>query len=220
MEKIISNLRYSAVAGLPLSLLLMLFALPVQAESQKAQAQFYKWTDESGQVHYTQSPPPAQQAEKIQLKTGTSNKKPAVAPPTEKDGVLVCGSLILPKKRLDPVTNIAMFKQARAIWQKYIDENSEKDDEASRQGVSDRRCAIGYAEQELRALSEVEQDINTNYERVTEELEELRQSVKACEDPDTRDEELSVAACKQQYQPRIQQLEIMQRRMVAPEKMQ
>ena len=209
MGKTKNSLPYSMAAVLSLALLL---------SASPSQAEFYKWTDESGQVHYTQTPPPEQQAEKIEVKTGTAS--PVVAPPMEKDGVTRCGSISLPKKRLDPVTNIAMFKQARAIWQKYIDENDKKSDEASLQGVIDRRCAIGYANRELQALSEVEQDMNANYERIREELEELGQSVKACEDPDTRDEGLSMATCKQQHRPRIQQLKKMQRGMVAPERMQ
>ena len=209
MEKTKNSLPYSMAAVLSLALLL---------SASPSQAEFYKWTDESGQIHYTQTPPPEQQAEKIEVKTGRATT--TAAPPTEKDGVLVCGSLTLPKKRLDAVTNIAMFKQARAIWQKYIDENDKKSDEASLQGVTDRRCAIGYANKELQALSDVEQDMNINYQRIREELEELRQSVKACEDPDTRDEGLSMAACKQQHRPRMQQLKKMQRGMVVPERMQ
>ncbi len=210
MGKTENSLRKRIALGLTLGL--MLAAGPSQAE-------FYKWTDESGQVHYTQTPPPKQQAEKIKVDTGTPTS--AVIPLEEKrDGPKVCGTLTLPQKRLDAVTNIAMYRNAIGIWQKYIDDNEKKSDEASLQGVADRHCAIEYANRELQALSEVEQGMNTNYESIRGELEELRQSVTACEDPDARDEELSMEACKRQYQPRIHQLEKMQRGMVAPEKMQ
>jgi hypothetical protein len=205
MEKIKINLHCRTWPGLPLALLLMVVALPSQAE-------FYKWTDESGQVHYTQTPPPEQQAEKITVDTGTA--APVAMTPTEKEGVKVCGSLILPARRLDPVTSVAMYRQAIALWQKYIDENGKKSDEASQQGVTDRRCAIAYANRELQALSEVEQGINTNYQDARDELDDLQQQVAACDEA-----EGSVAACKQQHQSRIQQLNKMLRTLEQRKKM-
>ena len=166
MENLKNRTHSRGAMMLSLGLLLMLVAQPSQAE-------FYKWTDESGQVHYTQTPPPEQSAEKIRIDTHTPTS--SAIPPTKRGEVKSCGSITLPAKRLDPMTNIVMFRQAIAIWQKYLDENSAKSDAASRQGVTDRRCAIEYANKELQALNGVEQDINTNYERVRDELEALQE---------------------------------------------
>lgn len=197
--------------GLTLALL-MVATLPTLAESDKLKAEFYKWTDESGQVHYTQNPPPEQQAEKITVDTGTA--APVAMTPTEKEGVKVCGSLILPSRRLDPVTSVSTYRQAIALWQKYIEDNGSKSDEASLQGVSERHCAIAYANRELEALSEVEQGINTNYQDARDELDDLQQQVTECDEAGG-----SVEACKQQHQSRIEQLNKMLRTLEQRKKM-
>ncbi len=208
---------YSDVAP-PLPAMAMAVALLMMLITQPSQADFYKWTDESGQVHYSQQPPPdGQKHQTEKLRVDTRTPPPLAEPPTEKDGVKYCGSLILPAKKLNAVTNIAMYRQAIAIWQKYLDENKAKSDAETRQGIADRRCAIAYANRELQALSEVEQGLNTNYERVTSELEELQQQVAQCDERQGEDEAFSVAECKRPHQPRIKELEKMLRGMVRPE---
>ena len=209
-----NDLRSRAVIALPLTLLLLLVASPSQAEVNNSMAEFYKWTDESGQVHYTQTAPPEQQAEKVKVNTTTPASSQGGLSPTEKEGVNTCGTLILPARRLDPVTSVAMYRQAIALWQKYIEENGSKSDDISQQGVSERRCAIAYANKELQALSEVEQGINANYQDARDELDDLQQQVAACDEGDG-----PVAACKQQFQARIQQLEKMLRTLGETKKM-
>lgn len=214
MEKMTNDLRSRAVVVLPLTLLLLLIASPSQAEVNNSMAEFYKWTDESGQVHYTQTAPPEQQAEKVKVNTTTPASSQGGLSPTAKEGVNTCGTLILPARRLDPVTSVAMYRQAIALWQKYIEENGSKSDDISQQGVSERRCAIAHANKELQALSEVEQGINTNYQDARDELDDLQQQVTECDEADG-----PVAACKEQYQVRIQQLNKMLRTLEQRKKM-
>ena len=193
----------------------MVWALAVLGlTTTAAQAEIYKWTDESGQTHYSSTPPPEQkkQAQKLELNTRVPGG--GAMPPSEKDGKLLCGSLILPADRLDPMTNIAMYREAIAIWQKYIDENYGKSDEATLQGIKDRRCAIAYANDKLRALSDVEQDLQNSYQRVTDELEELQEQVAQC----SEEGEMTPAQCKQQHQSRIKELETMKKRLEGPSK--
>jgi hypothetical protein len=194
-------------------------ALLLMAAAISAQAQIYKWSDESGQIHYSQSPPPngdGLQVEKISVDSRTPS--PSTLPPVNEEGVRHCGSLALPANRPDPVTNIAMFKQAIEVWQKFIDENLDKSDKAALKAIEERRCAIAYARQQLQALSGVEQDIEANYQRVSDELEELQQQVAECDEQAAEDEAFSAAQCKQQYQPRIEQLETMLHRLEGPRK--
>ena len=49
--------------ALVLALLLLLGPLPLAAE------QFYKWTDESGNTHYSQNPPPGVEAQTLDIRT-------------------------------------------------------------------------------------------------------------------------------------------------------
>ncbi|MEN8171144.1 MAG: DUF4124 domain-containing protein [Pseudomonadota bacterium] len=201
MENIKYRLRDGGAVRVSLALLLLLTAFPSLAD-------YYKWVDESGQVHYTQKPPPDPQKHQIEkITVDTHTPAPTALPPADKGGVRHCGSITLPAKRPDSVTSIAMFRQAIAIWQKYLDENAGKSDEAIQQGIKDRTCAIAYANSELQALSEVEQGLESNYQSVSGELEELQQRVKECDDPDRADEEFSAAECKRQHQPRIAQLQ-------------
>lgn len=201
------------VAAVLLSLaLLLLSALPVQAE-------IYKWVDEKGQVNYTQTPPPDRKKHDIETISITPSPVAAPTVPDAPAAAQSCGSITLPARRLDPVANLLMYRQARAIWQKYIDENLSSSDAAIQKGVADRRCAIAAANSELQALSSVEQRLNSNYEQVRAELEALQQNIKACDEPDRADEELSAAACRQQYQERQTQLETMLHALEGPKKM-
>jgi hypothetical protein len=185
-----------------------------------AQAEVYKWTDESGAVHYSQTPPPDPQTQPSQImKIDTRTPESGTTPPVATEGVKSCGSITLPTNRLDPVTNIVMFRQAIAVWQKYLDENAANSDAAILKGMTDRRCAIAYANKELQALSEVEQGMTANYERVANELAALRRQVDECDLPDREEGEPSAVECKQQYQPRMTQLKEMLRKLEGPKKM-
>lgn len=204
--------RAGCVVRYALTLLIMAAAVSVQAE-------IYKWTDNRGQIHYTQSPPPnadVLQVERISVDNRTPS--PSALPPVNEDGVRHCGSLALPASRPDPVTTIAMYKQAIEVWQKYIDENLDKLDEATLKAIEDRQCAIEYAWLQLQGLSGVEQDIEDNYRRVSDELEELQQLVAECDEQAAEDETFSAAECKRQYQPRIDELETMLRGLEGPMK--
>jgi hypothetical protein len=85
--------------------------------------------------------------------------------------------------------------------------------------MTDRRCAIAYANKELRALGEMEQGISANYERVRDELAELQRKIEECDLPDRGEGEFSAAECRQQHQPRMTQLKEMLRKLEGPKKM-
>jgi hypothetical protein len=194
---------------LPLALLLLVSALPLQAE-------IYKWVDETGGVHYSQTPPPEPPKRGTETIRITPHPASAATAPSEAKS---CGSITLPARRSDPITSLAMYRQAIAVWQKYIDENLTSSDAALQKGVADRRCAIAAANSELQALSGVEQSLNSNYEQVRSEMEELQQRIRECDEPEWADDELSATACKQQYQARLTQLETMRRVLEGSKKM-
>ena len=176
-------------------------ALAVLSATTAAQAEFYKWTDADGQVHYSETPPPDQQAEEIQVNTKTATPAPEQA--QEQGGTKVCGSLTLPKERPDPLTNIAMYRHAIKVWQSFIKENMDSTDEASRKAVADRRCAIEYAEQQLQGLADAERGVEENLEEAAERLEESREGLKECEELEAEE----VGSCRKEHQGRIKQLE-------------
>jgi hypothetical protein len=209
----IIRLFYKGMAGCSLVLLLMVTAL-------SAQVDVYKWTNERGDVHYSQGPPADPQTQpSVKMKLDARVPTPDATPPVAQEGIKSCGSITLPANRLDPVTNIVMFRQAIAVWQKYLDENAANSDAAIQKGMTDRRCAIAYANKELQVLSEVEQGMTANYERVRNELAELQQQIDECDLPDREEGEPIAAECKQQYQPRMTQLKEMLRKLEGPKKM-
>jgi hypothetical protein len=212
MDHIVKRIASGAQAGsVALALLLILGAWPAQAE-------IYKWVDEGGQVNYSQNPPPdpkKQETETIRLAPA-----PVSAPaPATPEGARSCGFITLPGKMLDPVSNIALWRQAIAVWQKYIDEKAADGDDAVKRGIADRRCAIAHAKGELQALSQTEQNLNNNYERVRDELAELEQRLAQCGEPQEEDEERSTAVCQAEHQPRITQLKTMLRVLEGQKKM-
>ncbi len=194
---------------------LCLLTIMVLGTAAPAQAGVYKWMDESGQVHYSETPPPQlkpDQVKRIEVKTDTPEQPPTVSPVSaSSEAPLKCGSITLPQNIPSPVARLAQLKQARAIWQKYLEENSGSSDAEILQRVDDRRCAIEYANRELQALSEVEADVERNYQLVSDELEDLEARVRECEESQPEEGEPTVAECRRQYERRISELKKMQR---------
>ena len=187
--------------------------------AMSAQGEVYKWVDESGQVHYSQTPPPkGGQVERLDLKTKTPTSEPSTQAAGQESAMPDCGSITLPRKMASPVARIAQLKEAVAVWQKYLDENSDSTDKAVQQRMEDRRCAIDYAKGELQSLSEVAEKLEENYQRVSEELEELQAQLEACNEPQREEGGPSVAECRSQYNERISALKKMKRTLEASNK--
>ncbi len=215
MENLNGGTHHRMRQRLALATLLLAVGLSVQAESIKAE--YYKWTDAEGQVHYSQKPPPEQQAEELKLKIHTPS--PPAESPKKSEEVKVCGSLTLPPKRPDPISNIAMYRNGIKVWQKYINDRKDSRDQEALKGVADRQCAIDYARGELETLSQAEQQLQTNYEEASEELAERRQLLNDCDEiEEGEDRQIAVAECRGEHRTRVEQLEKILRSLEQPRK--
>lgn len=188
--------------GLRASLGLLLLGMPLLA-----QAEIYKWVDENGLTQYSERPPETagKEAEVINIDRRTPDAVPSALPQNKVERPS-CGRVSLPADLPDPVANILQFRQVMGIWQAFLDENIDKKDANSLQNIKDIRCAIDYGNRKLQELSEAEQQLNSNYESASEELDELQQRVAECDQQEGESEGTSAAQCKQQYTQRITEL--------------
>lgn len=97
------------VIFLPALLVVSLFAVGT------AQAEMYKWTDQSGKIHYTQTPPPADAKGKdiegdIKLATGNAKPAPQSAPVGQ------------PKAEEKPKTDAEAAKRSEQEHRSYCDQ--------------------------------------------------------------------------------------------------
>ncbi len=177
-----------------------------------AQAEYYKWTDAEGQVHYTQKPPEEisrEQVELLEVKTHVQSAQESE--PGAEAPAVECGALVLPKLLPNPVERIVQLRQTLSVWQKYLDEHSGSSNEGVVKKIEEVRCGIDYANRELQALSEVEGNLQSNFEDATKELETLQQQVKGCDQLQEEGDEIAAAECRGEHRSRIIQLEKMLR---------
>lgn len=201
------RLQVGACAALFVALL---WGVPVQAG-------VYKWVDAEGQVHYSQQPP-EQEAQRLEVLRVEGGSKGQVTPQTTQ-AKMECGRVTPPQQVLDPVANILRWRQATTIWQQAIDENKERDDAEARQLISELNCAINHAKRELAVLEAEQEGINENHEKVTKELEELQQSIAACDDPERDEDAPPAEECRRQYQQRLEELQTMKKQLDGRKKM-
>ncbi|MCH9673221.1 MAG: DUF4124 domain-containing protein [Gammaproteobacteria bacterium] len=137
--------------------------------SMEASAKTYKWVDEQGNVHYTQTPPPSGAQKSKQLKVQTER----VVKVSKRGKRLFCGNRSLPTSRRKgrASTEIANLQQNIPDWRADIDRVKERRNEfvkrnAGRlrrastksrmdqfnQKIAETRCAIGWAENRLAEL--------------------------------------------------------------------
>ncbi len=127
------------------ALLLCLFLLPTVMASA---AGVYRWVDENGTVHYTQTPPP--KADRVGDVESVSTSV-GVYSPRRRDGALYCGSRRVP---LDPV-----YPEAEALYRlkEYREQQKERFQRSSSSGgsvnaqsVEEQRCLLGWADSQWR----------------------------------------------------------------------
>ena len=129
-----------------------------------ANAKMYKWTDAEGNVHYTQTPPPAsaQQSKSMKVRTGTTVRV------RKRGKKLYCGKRALPRLSDRPAVAISNLEGNLLGWEdnierskedraKYIKSNAKRattsrfnkrlkryDDE-----VAELECQVAWARKEL-----------------------------------------------------------------------
>ncbi|MDH5784453.1 MAG: DUF4124 domain-containing protein [Chromatiales bacterium] len=183
-------------------------------------AEYYKWTDSEGQVHYSQKPPAELQRNKVErmnLKVHTS--EPVGEADSEQPRGMLCGELTLPPPMPDPVVRITQLRRLLERWQKFVDENSASTDEAVRSKIKDHQCGINYVKTELASLAEVKEKFEQNYEKASVELAERKQLVRECEEGEEGEEgPVAVAECRGEHRRRIEELEQIMRNLEAHQK--
>jgi glutaredoxin len=94
-------------------------------------ADMYKWIDENGKVHYTDSPPPGRKAKKLDLKINSISGPPVVSAFANRDaGAAVAASSV----KLYTTTWCGYCKRAKAFLQARGTRFEEIDVETSAQG--------------------------------------------------------------------------------------
>jgi glutaredoxin len=104
-------------------------------------ADMYKWTDENGKVHYSDSPPPGKKAKKLDLKVNSISGPPVISafPATAKPATSTAAAA---KVTLYTTTWCGYCKRAKAYMQARGTPFREIDVEATEQGQAEFR-AIG-----------------------------------------------------------------------------
>jgi hypothetical protein len=157
----------------------------------------YKWVDENGQTHYSQTPP-----EGLSPSTGTSeevtvrSRLPSHSP-VRRDGRWYCGELRLPERDADVGSYLVNLKIHREAWVENRDRAREDhrsllreapDDDArpaikrthegrldsAREQLARYQCAIVWADAEIRNYADYRQSLVSEYESARAELDELR----------------------------------------------
>lgn len=118
--------------------ILMLLATLVTA----ALADMYKWVDENGKVHYTDSPPPGKKAKKLDLKINTFSAPPEVSTVTNPPARTAAAGGTA-RVRMFTTTWCGYCKKARAYLQARGIPFEDIDVEASASGAAEYRALGG-----------------------------------------------------------------------------
>jgi ribosomal protein L19E len=198
-----------------------------------AAAQLYKWVDENGQVHFSQTPPPAVTATNPTFQSVNINARPARAVHPERTGsTLRCGSMMLPQERSDPAIYIANLRRtldsyqeqeraAQAEHSRLLDERRSHSGterasmfdhqiEAAKRRWDEVSCALEWSRQELVRLDDVRTQFIQSHTELEQELAQLEASHAACNAEGkgllVGPEAQRVYQCEQQYNNRIREL--------------
>jgi glutaredoxin len=117
---------------------LVAWLLLVLLVSGASLADMYKWTDESGKVHYSDSPPPGKKAKKLDLKINSISGPPVVSSLGSSSAAASSS-----KVKLYTTTWCGYCKKAKAYLQARGTPFQEIDVEASAQGRSEFRSLGG-----------------------------------------------------------------------------
>lgn len=184
---------------------LLVVSLVLLLMATGAQAAFYKWHDEEGQVHYSHLPPQGGRGLSVEV-IDTRALHGLRMRAHQEGGVAYCGSYALPESGTDAMGAIFRLRRAIDRWHGEIEASVSRIDSEGQRRAMELRCAIDYANAELLRLGEVEQQVVEDYQGISEELGKLRQELTQC---------LASAAdkadCRSQYRPRIEELETVHR---------
>ncbi|MEM7254648.1 MAG: DUF4124 domain-containing protein [Pseudomonadota bacterium] len=166
--------------GLNRSVLLLCLAIGF---SPLVNAKTYKWVDADGNVHYTQTPPPASAKRSKQLKVNVEK----VVRVEKRGRSYYCGNRVLPSNRSRASTEIANLTQRIPDWRaeiervkerraEYVKANAGRLDRAHAKKsmsrfeskVAEAKCAIAWAEERLASLDGERAEI-VNYHKELQE---------------------------------------------------
>ena len=111
------------------------------ATAGPAVADMYKWVDETGKIHYTDSPPPGKKAQKLDLKINSIAGPPVVS--AFKDSAASTSNQTAAKVRVYGATWCGYCKRAKAYLQARGTPFEDIDVERSAQGKAEFRALGG-----------------------------------------------------------------------------
>ena len=173
-----------------------LIAVCLVCVSPSVAAKMYKWVDEQGNTHYTQTPPPksAQQGKQLNVHTGS-------AVTVQKKGrKYYCGKHALPKVSENAAAAIARLQDHIARWEeniirskenreKYIKSNARRSTRSSFSAqlrehdreIAQRECQIKWGKQKLASFDDEKASIVKHHEELETLREQVeRQKISAC----------------------------------------
>ena len=173
-----------------------LIALYMVCVSPELAAKMYKWVDEQGATHYTQTPPPksAQQGKQLSVHTGS-------AVTVQKRGrKYYCGKRALPKVSERAASAIGNLQNHIASWEEniirskenreaYIKSNSRRSARRSFSAelrkhdheIAQRECQIKWAKEKLASFDDEKASIVEHHKELEALREQVeRQKVSAC----------------------------------------
>ncbi|MCP5205851.1 MAG: DUF4124 domain-containing protein [Hahellaceae bacterium] len=126
------------------------------------EAKVYKWVDEQGVVHFTQTPPVQQQTsgnlQTLEVNTGRIS-------PRFRDGRQYCGSQAIPDGDSDIVRYLILVKMQLSTYREnlaYVRQNHPSGQDKNER-VDEYKCLIGWAESELQKNDRQLQDLRAEY---------------------------------------------------------
>ena len=106
-------------------------------------ADMYKWTDENGKVHYSDSPPPGKKAKKLDLKINSISGPPVISAFPSKAASPTTTAAVATKVKMYTTTWCGYCKRAKAFLQTRGTPFQEIDVETSEQGQAEFRSIGG-----------------------------------------------------------------------------
>jgi hypothetical protein len=126
------------------------------------EAKVYKWVDDQGVVHFTQTPPVTQQTsgklETVEISTGRIT-------PRFRDGRQYCGSQSIPEGDSEIVRYLISVKMYLSTYKEnlaYVRQNHSSGVNQNEQ-VDEYKCLIGWAESELEKHDRQLQELQAEY---------------------------------------------------------
>ncbi len=179
-----SVLNTKSAAGISICLFLL---LSIIATTPSWAAKFYKWTDQDGVVHYTQTPPNKTQIKDKSSVTEKSNSAGFAV--THKKDYAYCGNLQLPGPLYEPKSIIMSLSSKTKYWSNALQrseqnlrvqlrqlgnsnnrrsyggsyrDNSQDHRKGTAREIKEYRCALAWAERQKKKYSDIKDEISHN----------------------------------------------------------